>query len=307
MRIQLKRILCSTDFSDLSDYAVSYGIALAREFKAKLYLCHVIDLSSATMYGEATFAFEAQYVHMEEYAHERLRRLIGEHQVEWEPLVSTGRASDEIALLSQEKAVDMIITATRGRSGLKRLILGSVTEHLMRTVPCPLLTVTGPLPSSTTAPGGRSVRFKSVLVGCDFSPNSELAFQYAISLAQEFQSDLHLVHVVEPPVYKDLPQSIEEARDKLRQGLPGQLKERLENMVPADAANWCKPKIMLLAGHAHEELLKYAVIQDIDLIVLGVTGHKLLETLFVGSTTDRVVRKSLCPVLTVRPISQEVG
>ena len=103
MRVYLKGIICATDFSDLSNHAVSYGIALAKEFKAKLYLCHVIDLSSATMYGEATFAFEAQYVHMEEYAHERLRRLISEHQVDWEPLVSTGRAADEIARMAEEK------------------------------------------------------------------------------------------------------------------------------------------------------------------------------------------------------------
>ena len=303
MRLQFKKIICATDFSDVSNHAVSYGIALAREFKAKLYLCHVIDLSSATMYGEATFAFEAQYVHMEEYAHERLRRLIGEHQIEWEPLVSTGRAADEIALLAEEKDVDMVIAATRGRSGLKRLILGSVTEHLMRSLPCPLLTVPRPESDSMT-PEFREVRFKNILVGCDFSDNSNLAFQYAISLAQEFQSELHLVHVIEPPIYKDLPKSVEEARDRLRQSVQEQLKERLEKMVPADASNWCKPKTTLLAGHANEELSKYALIQDIDLIVLGVTGHRLVETLFVGSTTDRVVRKAHCAVLSVRPMSR---
>jgi nucleotide-binding universal stress UspA family protein len=301
MRMQFKKIICATDFSDLSNHAVSYGIELAREFKAKLYLCHVIDLSSATMYGEATFAFEAQYVHMEEYAHERLRRLIGENQIDWEPLVSTGRAADEITLLAEEKSVDLAIAATRGRSGLKRLILGSVTEHLMRTLPCPLMIVPRLELNLQTEPA-QAVRFKNILVGCDFSPNSTLAFQYAISLAQEFQSELHLVHVIEPPVYKDLPKSVEEARDKLRQGLHKQLKERLENMVPKEASNWCKPKIMLLAGHAHEELSKYAVVQDIDLIVLGVTGHRLVEALFVGSTTDRVVRRAPCTVLSVRPM-----
>lgn len=306
MRLYFKKIMCTTDFSDLSNHAVSFAIELAKEFKAKLYLCHVIDLTSATMYGEATFAFEAQYVQMEEYAHERLRRLIGDHQVDWEPLVSTGRAADEITRLAEEKAVDMTITATRGRTGLKRLILGSVTEYLMRNLPCPLLTAPRP-EQSAPAVTEEGVVFKKILVGCDFSPDSNLAFQYGLSLAQEFQSDLHLVHVVEPPAYKDLPKSFQDVRGQLGHDLREQLNEKLENMVPPEARNWCKPKMTLLAGVPNEELSKYAVLQDIDLLVLGVTGHGLVEKLFVGSTTDRVVRKAPCAVLSVRSKSQEEG
>ena len=144
MRLQLNRILCATDLSDLGNSAVSYGIALAKGFKAKLYLCHVVDLSSTTMYGEATFAFEAQNLYMEDYAQGQLDDLMVDQQVEWEPLVTTGKASDEIVRLAEENSVDLVITATRGRSGLKRLILGSVTEHLMKTLPCPLMSLRGP-------------------------------------------------------------------------------------------------------------------------------------------------------------------
>ncbi|MGA1865423.1 MAG: universal stress protein, partial [bacterium] len=144
MRIQIKKIICSTDFSDLSNHAVKFGIALAKEFEAKLYLCHVIDLSSATMYGEATFAFEAQSRHMEEYAYHQLKVLMDGRELEWEPLITTGRAADEIARLAREHSVDLSIIATRGRSGLKRLVLGSVTEQLMRIIKCPLLVIRGP-------------------------------------------------------------------------------------------------------------------------------------------------------------------
>lgn len=304
MRIYFKSIICATDFSDLSSHAVSYGIGLAKGFSAKLYLCHVIDLSSATMYGEAAFAFDAQYRRMEEYAHERLRRLIGENQVEWEALVTTGRASDEIAKMAEEKGTDLVITATRGRSGLKRLLLGSVTEHLMRTLPCPLLTVCRHEKDST-AFLNQAISFKRILIGCDFSADSNLAFQYGLSLAQEFQSELHLVHVIEPPVYKDLPKAVEDARERIRQNLHQHLNERLEGMLPKEALNWCKPKTMLLAGYPHEELSKYAFVQDIDLIVLGVTGREQAESTFVGSTTDRVIRNASCAVLSVRPMLQE--
>jgi len=230
--------------------------------------------------------------------------LIGESQVDWEPLVSTGRAADEIARMAEEKDVDLAISASRGRTGLKRLILGSVTEYLMRSLPCPLLTVPRPEQSSLTITD-QGVTFKRILVGCDFSPDSNLAFEYGLSIAQEFQSDLHLVHVVEPPAYKDLPKSFQDVRGKVGQDLRQQLRTKLENMVPPEARNWCKPEMALLAGIPNEELAKYAVLQEIDLLVLGVTGHGLVEKLFVGSTTDRVIRKAPCAVLSVQSKSQE--
>jgi nucleotide-binding universal stress UspA family protein len=133
MRVKLDKIMCATDFSELSNHAVFYGASLAREYNAKLYLCHVIDLSSATMYGEATYAFESQLTHMEDYAHKRMKRIMEKYSIDWEPIVTIGNAADEITRLVHENRVDLAITATRGRAGLKRLVLGSVTEHLMHT------------------------------------------------------------------------------------------------------------------------------------------------------------------------------
>ena len=70
-------------------------------------------------------------------------------------------------------------------------------------------------------------------------------------------------------------------------------------MVPAEAANWCKPQISIMEGQSYEELVKYADTRDVDMIVLGVRGHGLVKTLLLGSTTDRVIRNSPCPVLSV--------
>ena len=304
MRMYLKKIVCATDFSDLSNHAIAYGVSLASEFKARLYLCHVIDLSSATIYGEATFGFEPQIMRMEDYAHERLKRIMAGHEIEWEPFVTTGNAADEVTRLAEEKGMDLVIAATRGRSGLKRFILGSVTEHLMRTLPCPLLTVHGPKKGHAVSID-QKIEFKRILVGADFSPDSDLAFQYGLSIAQEFQAELHLVHVLEPPVYKEIPKSVQGAREEIRKSLHQQLSDKLEAMVPVEALNWCKPKTALLAGYPDVELSKYADIQDIDLLVLGVRGHGLMGSLFVGSTTERVIRKAPCAVLSVRPMNRE--
>lgn len=300
MRVQLKKIICTTDFSDSSNIAVAYGTALAREFKAKLYLSHVIDLPSVGMYGDAFSYPVGQQDRIIDYSRGYLERLIGETPIDWEPLIQMGHATAEITRLAKEKCVDMVISATHGRSGLKRFLLGSVTGGLLRTLPCPLLVVRGP-EQGFVAPKDREIRLQRILVGCDFSPDSDLAIQYGLSLAQEFQSELYLAHVIEPPVYEDMIKRVEKSEEAFQQDLRIRLNEELKNMVPDEARNWCDPVTTLLAGQPHEELIKYAVVQSINLIVMGFRGHSLMETLFVGSTADRVVRRAACPVLLVKP------
>jgi nucleotide-binding universal stress UspA family protein len=301
MRVLLKRILCATDFSDFSNHAIPYGIALAREFKAKLYLSHVIDLSSAAIYGEAVFALEEQQSRMTAYAHKEMTRLMGQESLEWEPLITVGNPANEIARLAADRQIDLAIAASHGRSGLKRLILGSVTERLMRTLPCPLWVVRSPEPGFV-APATQAIQLKKILVGCDFSPDSSLAFEYGLSLAQEFQAELHLAHVVEPPLYDDLIKP-SESGETFRQRLRTTVQEKLNSMVPEEARTWCNPVTALLAGQPHEELIKYAVVNAVDLVVLGVRGYSLVETLLIGSTTGRVMRAAPCPVLSVQPMS----
>ena len=305
MRVQLKSIICTTDFSDYSNHSIRYGIALAKEFRAKLYVCHVVDLPSAGMYGETIPDPVEQQHRIMNYTREQLKEIIGEEPFDWEPLITVGHAASEIARMAEEKEVDLAISATHGRSGLKRLILGSVTERLMRTLPCPLLVVRT-MEHDFITPTDQEIRLQRILVGCDFSPDSSVAFQYGLSLAQEFQAELHLIHVIAPLVYKDLLKPAKGLGEEVEQDVRDRLNEGLANMVPEEARNWCAAKTSLLAGHPHEELTKYAVVNNIDLIILGVRGHGLVETLFVGSTTDRVVRRAPCPVLSVRPTVQTV-
>ncbi|MBN2126154.1 MAG: universal stress protein [Deltaproteobacteria bacterium] len=300
MRVHFRQIMCATDFSDISGHAVSYGIALAGEFKAKLILCHVIDLTSASMYGEAALAVEEQRTRMQADALEDLVRRMGDPPVEWEPVVAVGHAAQVITGIAGERGVDLVISGSHGRSGLKAFLLGSVTQRLMRTLPCPLLVIRSPECGFVSSEGSR-ITLKNILVGCDFSSDSDLAVQYGLSLAQEFQSQLHLVHVIEPPIYEDMLASPAGTDEAVRQDLRDILREKLSSLIPEEAHTWCTPVPVLLAGQPHEELTKYAIVHDMNLIVLGVRGHGLVETLLVGSTTDRVLCRALCPVLSVRP------
>ena len=303
MRVQMKNILCATDFSDFSNHTIPYGVALAKEFDAKLYICHVIDLSSIAIYGEFQLNPVDQQNRIRKQAAEQLDQIIGEQPVKWEPLISVGHTADEVSRLVEEKAIDLVIAATRGRSGLKRLILGSVTERLMRVLPCPLLVVHSP-EHEFVNPISQEIRLNKILVGCDFSPDSDLAFQHALSLAQEFEADLHLAHVIEPSVSSELLKPDRALSAEIQQGLHQRFTEKLINMIPEDARNWCTPETRILEGQPYETLIKYAETNAMDMIVLGVRGHGLVKTLLLGSTTDRVVRHSACPVLSVSTKTQ---
>jgi nucleotide-binding universal stress UspA family protein len=298
MRVQFKNILCATNFSDFSNLTVRFGLALAREFGARLYICHVIDLSSVAIYGEFQLDPVGQQDRIMDDAGRQLEELIGEQAVQWEALISVGNPADEIARAVEEKNIDLVVTATRGRTGLKRLVLGSVTERLMRMLTCPLLVLRSSHPDMISMPE-EGIKLDKILVGCDFSPDSDAAFEHALSLAQEFEAELHLVHVIETPVQSDFAKDQPPAGEGLSEASRSLLIEKLRGMVPEEAVHWCSPQTVLLPGHPYEELVRYAESNHIDMIVLGVRGHGLVKTLFLGSTTDRVIRRAPCPVLSV--------
>lgn len=298
MRVQFNHILCATDFSDFSNHTINYGVALAKEFEAKLFVSHVIDLSSVAIYGEFQLDPVGQQNRIMQDADAQLKKLAGGREISWEPLITVGKPADEISRAVEEKDIALVITATRGRSGLKRIILGSVTERLMRTLSCPLLVVNSPEHKFVSV-ADQAVKIKKILVGCDFSPDSGQAFEHALSLAQEFQAELHLAHVIEPPTQPELKQEDTPVSEEIQQDYRDLFSRKLKEMVPVEARYWCTPHTSILEGQPYEEIVRYAESKDIDMIVLGVRGQGLVKTLFLGSTTDRVVRRSPCPVLSV--------
>lgn len=314
MRIQFNRILCATDFSEDSDRSIHYGTALAQEFGARLYVCHVIDLSAVTIYGEFQIDPVGQQARIKEDAGKRINRMLGDLPIDWKSVISVGQPAEEIGRIVEREHIDLVISATRGRSGLKRLILGSVTERLMRTLSCPLLVVHGS-GRSTQEDSARILTLDKILIGCDFSSDSALALGYGLSLAQEFESELHLVHVIEPPVYPEFAKAGATATHGIQDHvLSDLLTQKLQKLVPEEVRNWCQLHTVLLEGSPYVELVAYADENSVDMIVLGMRGHGLVKSLLLGSTTDRVIRHTPRPVLTVsnqhgsqRPPAKEVA
>ncbi len=326
MRIQPKRIMCAVDFSDFSHFILSYGRVLASEFDAKLYVCHILsDMVMLSSHGQAYIASENVTQERLEDTRTRLKDLVKEHGIDARIILSQGHPADKITQIVQDKSIDLVIAATHGGSGIKRFLIGSVTDRLVKTVTCPLL-VLHTQEDYPSFPNLFRVPLGKILVGCDFSPESGLAFEYGLSLAQEFQAELHLVHVIRPEKHIELTTAeymiIQEGdylgRDRIdslelqkkttdeegdrRSSLLTRIERQLSHMVPEESRNWCTPVITLLEGQPYTELIQYSKIKKIDMIVLGIHGHSLLEKFLVGSTTDRVVSRSICPVLTVRSL-----
>ena len=292
MRIPPQKIICAIDISTFTGTIHSYSAALCKKYHATLLLVHVtIDVNALLEHNETALDMESLQKSNTRYAHERLEDLATKMDVKNEIFIRQGTPADEISRLALEQDADMVITNTHGRSGFKRLLIGSVTEKLMKTLHCPLLALHSPEHDveSQTDP---EMELKKILVGCDFSPDSKLAFDYGLNLAQEFQADLYLAHVIKPAFSKSAPQVSKELRDRLE----GQL----EGMVPDACREWCNAQTAVLDGEPYLALMEYAREQDIDIIVLGIRGHTLLEKLLVGSTTDRLIRQASFPVLAVR-------
>ncbi len=328
MRIETQKIMCAIDFSDFSDIVIAYGKSLASEFGSTLCLCHI--LSGTLMISSLGHSY-IDYTDIEagrvQSAKDKLGKMAEELDIECEIIVSTGHAADEISRIVSKNNIDMVIAATHGGSGIKRFLIGSVTDRLVKTLQCPLLVLFAQKKHSSSVIG-KNIKLKKILVGCDFSPDSQLAFDHALSLAQEFQTQLYLAHVVRPSEQIELSASdyikIQEDGDytnwtrseylelkkkatnedlKNKKTLFHHFEKQLLDMVPEDCRNWCTPITVLLEGQPYKELTDYAVQKEVDMIVIGVHGHSLLERFIVGSTTDRVISQASCPVLVVRQIS----
>lgn len=324
MRMQPGKIMCAIDFSDFTHMIVSYGKSLASEFDARLYLCHIVPTLMVSSHLSSYIDYSGIESEQIRHARERLEEIKKEFNIHCEILVSVsvGHVADQIEQITQQNKIDLVIAATNGGSGVVRFLAGSVTNKLVKILSCPLL-VLHAKSDGTASQIVEKIKLNRILVGCDFSPDSRLAFDYALSLAQEFQTQLYLAHVAPTaPVELKMSDSVRLRDNRVSgwtvfgYGEPGekstdealqkkeqwskQIETRLLEMVPEESRNWCTPVTIMLSGQPYQELIDYADSINADMIVLGIRGHSLLEKFLVGSTTDRVISRASCPVLAVR-------
>jgi nucleotide-binding universal stress UspA family protein len=285
-RIALKNILFATDFSQAADAAAPIAIQIARRYGAKVYGVHVNRFDDYT--AAAPNAWAAMAEAAEKETKEDAGRLNEQLQgVEHEVVIGEGNLLELLSNVIQQKEIDLVVVGTRGRTGFGKTLLGSVAEQILRQSPCPVLTI-GPHVNPWS---DEYVKMREILYATDLATDTPVAAPYAISLAQENQAHLVLLHVIEDPKAGDLVDSPEVV----------DLKERkLKQFVTEQVGLWCEPTYIVEQGPAAEKILDVAKRRHTDLIVLGARPAKGLATHLNMGTVHKVVSQAKCPVLTVR-------
>ena len=305
MMVRFHQILCPIDFSTFSRHAFDRAVGVARCYDASIAVLHVLPMPAAVPAipfgpeGPGPFGFEVVDKHR--VLHEFPRFLALEQSL-GVPVtyhaVEAPSVHKEILLQVERLAADLVVMGTHGRSGFERLLLGSVTERLLRMSPVPVLTVPSHAPD--VVPAGRDP-FKRILYATDFSPGSERALRHAASLAEHGAAQLTLLHAVEPlPIGYDPIVAMPFDATAYNTALEEAAKARLRTFVPDAIRLGCDTDDVVVSGKPYVEILRIAAERQIDLIVLGVHGRSALDKVVFGSTTEHILRRATCPVLTVR-------
>ena len=277
--VEIRRILCPTDFSDNSRHALDHAIAVAGWYGAD-----VIGLHIGNPMMTNTQRLEQQ-----------LRMWLSPAiaaGIATDAAVDNGNPVDRILDHARSLEADLIVIGTHGQGGFKRFVLGSVAETVLRKATCPVMTVPPSTASTSKLP------FEQLLCPVDFSDSSNAALQFALSLAQETNARLSLLHVLESSLDGEsgvLVQTSEQRRQRETDAC-----RRLAALISDDVRNLCRPESKLVFGKAGEQILTVATAEHSDLIVMGLQGRSALDMMLFGSTTQEVVRRASCPVLTLR-------
>jgi len=305
--IAIKQILCPIDFSEHSRHALDHAMAVARWYDSTITLLHVYSSVPVAAYVTGSpmrpsvaltpTDREALLASMTRFAEEEAG-LNSPIQCE----TREGSVVSEILARSAEMPSDLIVMGTHGSSGFERLLLGSVTEKVLRKAVCPVLSVPRRVTDAVPAP---PAPFKNILCAIDFSDCSTNALNYAMSLAQEAAARLTVLHVIElvPEVRPGTdgadrvwPQHVTEYLAEVEHARA----ERLKVAVPDSVRAYCTVETMLANGKPYRAILRVAGEQHSDLIAIGIHGRGATDLLFFGSTAQHVVRQATCPVLTIR-------
>jgi nucleotide-binding universal stress UspA family protein len=293
--LELRRILCPIDFSEFSVRAYRHALSLAEHYRAKLVVQHIVELwqhpsvgfvASAGLYEEFSQA-------LREKAEEQLQELVKNHtydETQPECVVQQGIASDSILAFAEAQKTDLIVLGTHGRRGFDHLMLGSVTERVLRRASRPVLAISRLSHDLITSGKRRDhVHHLSRILFCtDFSENSERALSYATSLTADYDAELTLLHVLE-----DVPSSanVEKAIATAT--------EQLNKLVPPEGRKAGKIKTAVLIGKPYQQIIQFALEGQTELVTMAVRGRGGLDLAVFGSTTHRVLQLGPCPVLAV--------
>jgi nucleotide-binding universal stress UspA family protein len=297
--VKFDNVLVPIDFSERSLEAIEFVLPWLKRIGAELHLAHVFepDYPFSSMAALPLIVPELEVGrrvrrHLKDVAENYSVQLRQEniHAIK-------GRPFEEICRLARDRGIDLIVTSTRGHTGLKHLLLGSTAERVVRYSPCPVLVMRPVNGNGKTIK--RELSFGKILVPIDFSECSLEGLEYAKALARQFGSKLILLNSVAFQYYVtsdeyaryDLPLLMQQAEKNSRRQMRGLIEK----------TDWDGIKIesSLHIGHAGQQICARAIDHHADVIVTSTHGITGFKHILVGSTAEYVVRHAACPVLVV--------
>jgi nucleotide-binding universal stress UspA family protein len=295
--IEFPHILCPTDLSDASRTALQSAFMLARWYRSRVSVLHATHLAlPAAAFAEPVAGLTPAQRAAITADVERFVASAEPGDVPVAVTVTEGAPVRAILEMAHDLPASLIVLGTHGRSGFEHLLMGSVTERVLRKASCPVCTVR----SGTTAPGAPAAPFRRILCAVDFSPTSMNALQHALSLAQESGGHLTLLHALDWPIDVRHADIFGPDAARYQKQLWDRAARELSAAVPAEACTWCEIDERVGIGQPYQLILETATAVSADLIVMGVHGGLRLDKHLLGSNTDHVIREAACPVLTVR-------
>jgi len=292
--IEINRILCPIDFSGYSERALMYAMRMAAWHNAQLRVLHVMPPPPSGTTTELAASCRDMTSHNLQAAVER-RRLAGVDITT--ELVESDDPAARIIECADSFDADLVVTGSHGRTGIERVLLGSVVEALLHRCGRPVLAIPSHLEDGRA---GEPIRFARIVCAVDFAAASLNALTYAIAIAEESDARLTLLHVIDvPPEFKHHPEPPDFNVDPIRAEAEAECLTRLRALVPDGARDYCTIETAVIEGGVSRQLLRMSAAANADLVVLGVHGRNAFDLAFFGSTSKDVIRQARCPVLIV--------
>jgi nucleotide-binding universal stress UspA family protein len=294
--IEIKHILCPIDYGTCSRRAFTQATALARWYGASITALHVSEhaIDGPVMNAPGSILLVTPPREQRATELEAFVAVRSDASASVNVAVDEGPVAARIVTAARTRQADLIVMGIHGRMNLRYLAfgaLGSVTLEVIRSAPCPVLVV------PPAARARLDVRYRHIVCPVDFGDASVRAVEYALSMAQETGATLTLLHVLDAEASRHAPRERYDSRPALVGEREAQ--RALSALVPASVREYCQPVEILASGVPREEILRIADGLQADLIIMGISPRSAAEIMLLGSTADVVLRKSLCPVLTV--------
>lgn len=300
----MKRILVGTDFSPESHQALAHALRIARRLDATLLLAHAgthIEPTAAALAPESAALIEYQKIVAEHEVENRTRlsQLVREVQAQGfkaEEHLIDGFADTALRDAAEALNADLVVIGTHGRTGLKRLLLGSVAERVVRLCRRHVM-VARPAGLEDAAPGAA---YRRVLVPTDFTPLAERAFDIALSLV-DAGGEVELFHSWHLPLSTTMVpgRAGEAAIEPVRVSIEEGARSKAQALIERHSGAGARITVTVFNEAPSRAISERAEEGHHDLIVMGGHGHRGLSRWILGSVAEATVRHAPCSVLVV--------